>query len=164
MSGSGQKTLFLKFDGFRSGRKVCSGIPGDSALLAIVNMTPTLTICAVLVGTLWLRATTQYIVEADRLLIRRAGFTWMEIAFQDVDEIEYQAGFFDKLRQIKMYQLGFRKMLRIRKRRGFRYVLLNPRDPTPIIEAYRRFRARGFDRPTPRADTAGAPPQWLIRD
>ena len=81
------------------------------------DMTPTLTICVVLVGTLWLQATTHYIVEADRLLIRRAGFTWMEIQFRDVDEIEYQAGFFDKFLQIRMYQLGFRKLLR-KKRAG----------------------------------------------
>ena len=129
------------------------------------DMTLTLTICVVLVGTLWLQATTHYIVEADRLLIRRAGFTWMEIQFRDVDEIEYQAGFFDKFLQIRMYQLGFRKLLRIKKSGGFHYVLINPRDPAPIIEAYRRFRARGSDRPTDRADTAGsAPPPWLIRD
>jgi hypothetical protein len=41
----------------------------------------------------------------------------MEIQFRDVDEIEYQAGFFDKFLQIRMYQLGFRKLLR-KKRAG----------------------------------------------
>jgi hypothetical protein len=97
-------------------------------------------VCALIaLGTLWLRATTHYIVQADRLLIQGAGFIWMEIFFRDVEEIEPQAVFFDKLCQIRMYQRGFRKMLRIRKRRGFRYVLINPRDPEPIIEAYHRY-------------------------
>ena len=94
-----------------------------------------------LLGTLWLRATTHYIVEADRLLIRRAGFNWMEILFRDVEEIQHRSVFFDKLCQVRMYQLGFRKMLRIRRRRGFHYVLINPRDPAPIIDAFYRFSA-----------------------
>jgi len=94
------------------------------------------------VATLCLRATTHYLVEADRLLIRRAGFIWMEILFRDVEEIQLQGIFFQKLSQIRMYQLaGFRKILRIRKRSGFHYVLINPRDPALIIEAFRRFRA-----------------------
>jgi hypothetical protein len=92
-----------------------------------------------LVGTLWLRATTHYLVETDRLLIKRSGFVWMEILFRDIEDFQYQAFFLSKLWQIRLYQLGFRRMLRIRKRRGFRYVLINPRDPAPIIEAIQEF-------------------------
>jgi hypothetical protein len=114
-------------------------------------MTAFLTICALsVVGTLWLRATTHYLLEADRLLIRRAGLIWMEILFRDVEEIQYQAVFLSKISQIRMYRLGFGgKFLRIRRSRGFRYVLINPRDPAPIIEAFRRFRASPAHRPDP---------------
>jgi hypothetical protein len=115
--------------------------------------------------TLWFGATTHYIVEPDRLLIRRAGFVWMEIPFQDVEEMEHRAIFFDRFLQIRLYQLGFRKMLRIAKRRGFRYVLINPHDPAPIIEAFYKFNAL----PTDRSDPSASPgpefpfPDWLRR-
>lgn len=93
------------------------------------------------VGTVWLRATTEYKVEADRLRIKRTGFTWIEILFRDVEEIEHRSVFLSRLYQIRLYQLGFRQTLRIRRRRGFRYVLINPRDPASIWEAFQKFRA-----------------------
>jgi len=99
-----------------------------------------LTICAlVLVGTLSVRSTTNYTVQADRLLIRRAGFTWMEILFRDVEEIENQTLFFDKIFQVRMYRLGFGSTLRIRRKGFFRYVLINPDNPRALIEAYHTF-------------------------
>ena len=104
-----------------------------------------------LAGTLWLRATTRYIVESDRLLIKRAGFIWMEIPFRDIEDFQYQRIFLDKLLQVRLSQLGFRKMLRIRKRRGFRYVLINPRDPTPIIDAIQEFATLAAHCPDPSA-------------
>jgi len=111
-------------------------------------MMTVLTIVVIALGaTLWVRATTRYILEADRLLIRRAGFVWMDIPFRDVVDIESKPLFFDKLWQIKMSQLGSRRMLRIRRRRGFRYVLINPRDPAAIIAAFTAFRARSADGP-----------------
>ena len=95
-----------------------------------------------MVATLGLRVTTHYLVEADRLLMRRAGLIWMTILFRDVEEIELRSGVFDRLLQIRMYRLGRGwKILRITKRRGFRYVLINPRDPSLIIASFRRFRA-----------------------
>jgi hypothetical protein len=96
----------------------------------------------IVVSGLYLNATTHYIVEPGRLLIRCGGFVWMEIRYSDIEEMECKWVVFDSFRQIYMFQLGFRKMLKITKRNGFfRYVLLNPRDPKPIIEAVHRFRA-----------------------
>jgi hypothetical protein len=113
-------------------------------------MTVVLAIGALVVVRLLLRATTHYVVRADRLLIRRAGFIWMEILFGDVEEIECKTFFFDKFFQIRMYRLGFGKMLRItRSRKWNRYVLMNPRDPAPIIEAFRRFKGLPVRRSTP---------------
>jgi hypothetical protein len=94
-----------------------------------------------LAATIMLRATTRYILRPDRLLIRRSGFVWMEIFFDDVEEIEEQAVFFSKPFQIRLYQFVFRRMLRITKRKGFfRHVLLNPRDPAEIVRAVAAFK------------------------
>jgi hypothetical protein len=111
-------------------------------------MTVFLIIVAVhVIATLVLRGTTHYIVESDRLLIKRAGSIWMEIPFRDVEEIQHQAISISRFSEIRLYQLGIRKMFRIKKKRGFRYVLINPRSPAAIIEAYDRFRHWPANRP-----------------
>jgi hypothetical protein len=89
----------------------------------------------------------------------------MEILFQDVEEIQHQLVFLDRFLQIRLYQLGFRRMLRIRKRKGIRYVLINPSDPAPVIEAYYRFKALPKDRSDPSASPGPEVPfpDWLRR-
>jgi hypothetical protein len=127
-------------------------------------------------ATAWLRATTRYIVEPDRLIIRRAGFEWMQIPFQDVEDVEHRFVFFDKILQVRMYQLHFprfggprsarpiphsREMLnkgealRIRKKGFFRYVLINPVDPMPLLNAFAEFKANASHQ----ADTLEADPR-----
>ena len=116
-------------------------------------------ICAMF---LWLQTTTYYIAKADRLVIRRSGFVCMEILFDDIEEIEQIAISFDRWRQIRMYQLNWHlQQLRIVKRKGFfRYVVINPRDPTPIIEAFREFRTN-LSKRTEIEITKRPPPSWL---
>lgn len=88
--------------------------------------------------TLIVRSTTHYVIYDDRLVIWRIGFIWMEIPFRDVEEIKYQWAFLSQFSQIKMYRLSIPgRMLRIRKSCGFRYVLINPRNPDQIIQAWR---------------------------
>jgi len=100
------------------------------------------TICVLsLIAGLWLRATTHYILKPDRLLIKRAGLVWMEILFRDVEDMQAQNTFFSKLFEIRLYQLGFRGMLRIKRRKGLRYVLINPQEPELIVDLFRRFKA-----------------------
>jgi len=120
----------------------------------------------IFVATAWLRATTRYIVEPDRLIIRRAGLEWMQILFQDVEDIEHRLVFFDKILQVRMYQLRFprfggprsarpiphsREMLnkgealRIRKKGFLRYVLINPVDPMPLLNAFAEFKANALE-------------------
>jgi hypothetical protein len=65
----------------------------------------------------------------------------MDIPFRDVEEIQHQSIFIIKFCEIRLFQLGFRKTLRLKKKRGFRYVLINPRNPSTIIEAYDGFRS-----------------------
>src|SRR5437016_3770653 len=107
----------------------------------ISNLLPDVFACF-LVVTIWLRATTRYIVEADRILIRRAGFIWMTILFDDIENIEQIYLSFDNMFQIRMFQLNFswrRPMLKIVKRTGFfRNIVIDPRDPAPVMEAFRR--------------------------
>ena len=149
-----------------------------------------MTVWLALLGTIlaaagWLRATTRYIVEPDRLIIRRAGLEWMQIPFQDVEDIEHRLFFFDKILQVRMYQLRFpqfggsrsarpipqsREMLnqgetlRIRKKGYFRYVLINPVDPIPLLNAFAEFKTNA----SRQADTSEAGPGvqlpgWLQR-
>jgi hypothetical protein len=105
-------------------------------------------ICPLVVGvTLIVRATTHFILYSDRLVIRRIGLVWMEILFRDVEEIEYERVFLNQFSQIRMYRLGTpglpgRKFLRIKKRSGIRYVLLNPGDPERVIRAWRNHGAQ----------------------
>jgi hypothetical protein len=40
-----------------------------------------------------------------------------------------------------------RKVVRITRRKGIRYVLINPSDPAPIIVAFRRYRASHWSEP-----------------
>src|SRR5262249_32279106 len=144
-----------------------------------------LVLLIVLAATAWLRATTRYIVERDRLIIRRVGLEWMQIPFQDVEDIEHRLLFFDKILQIRMYQLRFPQIggprsarpiphsrdvlnpgeaLRIRKKGYLRYVLINPVDPMPLLNAFTKCKTNA-----PRqADTLESPglqlPDWLRRN
>ncbi|WP_424630181.1 PH domain-containing protein [Bradyrhizobium sp. SYSU BS000235] len=93
-----------------------------------------------MVVTLFAAATTRYILEDDRLVIRRGGFISMEIPYRDVDLIEYiddKPQFFGPER---LYRLAFplRNILRIqiRKKSSFHYVLINPRDPDYLIKTW----------------------------
>jgi hypothetical protein len=116
-------------------------------------MTVLLTICALcLAASLWLKATTRYVVAADRLLIRRGGVVWMEIPFADIAEIDDKGGAIDRFFQFRMYRLGLRRTLRITKKKGiFRCVLINPRDPAPLVEAFQRSRSASQHRAGPPA-------------
>jgi hypothetical protein len=100
-------------------------------------------ILGALLATAVVQATTRYIIHPDRLVIKRAGFIWMTILFRDIREIEHKTALFDRMFQIKMYQLASpRKMIRITKSTGFfQHVLLNPKDANPIFEAFHRSRA-----------------------
>ena len=97
-----------------------------------------------LIGAIWLRTTTVYDLKEDRLTISRSGWVWMEICFEDVDEILIQRAFVSRLRQIRLYRFPplFFKMTRITKRNGFRYVLINPENPQFIIDALQRYRSQ----------------------
>jgi hypothetical protein len=84
----------------------------------------------------------------------------MEIMFEDIEEVDYGAVFHRRRFEISLFQLRFGKMLRITKRTGFfRYVLINPSDPTPIIKAFREFRTNLSKESN--IDVTGPPPSWL---
>jgi hypothetical protein len=87
--------------------------------------------------TLFARATTYYVLEKDRLVIRRGGTVSMEIPYRDVDLIEYiedNSWFFGPER---LFRLSLRRLrIQIRKENGFHYVLINPRDPDLLIKSW----------------------------
>jgi hypothetical protein len=83
----------------------------------------------------------------------------MEISYSDIDLIEYVWGWLSP-RQ-RLYRLAFPTLkvlrLKIRKKHGFRYVLINPRDPDHVIRTWYLARypveaaAQGAQRPLPGA-------------
>jgi hypothetical protein len=98
--------------------------------------------------------TTDYKIKSDRLVIQRLGFVWMEILFADVEEIETGFAFLQRFRQIGLYQLNirtpfaaFRNGVRITRRKGVRYVLINPDDPELIVQAFRKYQASHWSEP-----------------
>ena len=72
----------------------------------------------------------------------------MEIKFDDIEEILVQRGFLTQFRQISFYQLPPRKIMRIQKRTGFRYVLITPKEPLRIIDAVNAYRSAHPVEPT----------------
>ena len=93
-----------------------------------------------MVVTLFASATTRYILEDDRLVIRRGGFVRMEIPYNDVDLIEYidnKVGlvFHERLCRLALPK---KKVVRIQIRRkvGFHAVLINPHDPDHLIKTW----------------------------
>lgn len=114
-----------------------------------------------MVVTLYARATTRYILEDDRLIIRRAGSVRMEIPYRDMDLIEYiddKGWFFGPERLYRLFLLA-RRVLRITIRRNgdLQYVLINPLDPDRVIKTWywakfpAEARAQGAQRPFPGA-------------
>ena len=91
----------------------------------------------------------------------------MEILFKDVEEIEQLTVVYGTISvQIRMYRLELDAMgdsYVSAKSRGFRYVLINPRDPAPVLDAFRRFKASRPEQPdlppTPRPPSRL--PDWL---
>ncbi|MEH2513115.1 hypothetical protein V1291_004469 [Nitrobacteraceae bacterium AZCC 1564] len=110
-----------------------------------------------MVVTLFASATTRYILEDDRLVIRRGGFISMEIPYRDVDLVEYieDNGLFFGPERLFRLSLSRLRVLRItiRRKSGFHYVLINPRDPDNVIKTWYRAkfpdeaRAQGAQRP-----------------
>ncbi len=112
-----------------------------------MEVLPVAIMVLLLAGALLVQATTRYVVEADRIVIRRSGFTWMAIRFDDVAEI--QAGGSFSIFNITMTQPAFRAKLRIRRKQGlFPTVVINPREPLPVLEAFARFQAAKRSAPT----------------
>ena len=106
-----------------------------------MNMLPVVVLLLVLAGAVVVLTTTRYVVDADRLRIRRIGFTWMEIPFDNV--VEIQTGTFTfSMFSIRMTQPAFGKRLKIRRKSGiFPDVIINPSEPTALVEAFARFQA-----------------------
>ena len=94
-----------------------------------------------LAGAVAVQASTRYVIEPDRILIRRTGFTWMEIPFDNVADIQLGAGF--SIFHIMMTQPAFRAKLRIKRKQGlFPTVVVNPRDPVALLQAFTRYQER----------------------
>ncbi len=90
--------------------------------------------------TLYARATTRYILEDDRLIIRRGGAVSMDIPYRDVDLIEYADAEQYYFTQERLFRLSFRKMkvlrITIKKEGKLHYILINPRDPDHLIKTW----------------------------
>jgi hypothetical protein len=100
------------------------------------------TIVELLVGAsmLIVHGSTRYILEDDRLIIRRGGFVVMDIPFSDIDLIEYVVNKLGLTFHERMYRLALPKAkvlrLKIKRKGGLRYLLINPRDPDHVIKTW----------------------------
>ena len=92
--------------------------------------------------TLVVRATTYFIVKDDRLIIRQLGFVRKTILFSEIEDIECESAFVRQSSQIALYQLSGGKLLRLTKKSGTRYVLINPSDPQRVIKAWSKYWAQ----------------------
>lgn len=90
--------------------------------------------------TLFASATTYYVLEGDRLIIRRGGTVSMEIPYRDVDLIEYvddKPRFFGPERLFRLSLQRLRVLrITINKKGKIHYVLINPRDPDLLIKSW----------------------------
>jgi hypothetical protein len=112
-------------------------------------MLPTVLMVLMVVAAIAVQATTRYVVESDRIRIVRTGFTWMNIPFDDVADIHVGSGAFS-IFNITMTQPAFRGKLRIRRKKGlFANVVINPREPIPLLESFARYHAAKTQPTTP---------------
>jgi hypothetical protein len=90
--------------------------------------------------TLIMYGSTRYVVEDDRIIIRRGGYVVMDIPFSDIDLIEYVVNKLGFTFHERMYRLALPKAkvlrLKIKRKGGLRYLLINPRDPDHVIKAW----------------------------
>jgi hypothetical protein len=82
-----------------------------------------------------------YEIGGSKLTIRFSTFTLMTIPYSEIDEIEVASSFANRFCSINLSN-GIRKMCRIRKSRGwFRYVIVTPREPKVLLNAFYAFRS-----------------------
>ncbi len=82
-----------------------------------------------------------YEIGDTQLTVRFFTFKLMTIPYSEIVEIEVAAIFGARIAQINLCN-GVRRMCRIRKSRGwFRYVLISPREPKILLNAFHRFRS-----------------------
>jgi hypothetical protein len=95
---------------------------------------------AEMVVTLYARATTYFVLEEDRLIIRRGGTVSMNIPYRDMDLIEYadDKQYFFPTERLFRLSLKTLKVLRItiNKKGDLHYILINPRDPDHLIKTW----------------------------
>jgi hypothetical protein len=82
-----------------------------------------------------------YEIGDTQLIIRFFTFKLMTIPYSQIMEIEVASIFGNRFAQINLSN-GIREMCRIKKSRGwFRYVIITPRDPKNLLNAFRTFRS-----------------------
>ncbi|MET4296578.1 hypothetical protein ABIB06_007373 [Bradyrhizobium sp. LB8.2] len=99
-----------------------------------------------------------YAIEDTQLTILFAAFKLMTIPYFQIVEIEVASIFDKRSTQINLGN-GIRQMCRIKKSRGwFRYVIVTPREPKLLLDAFHTFRSRA--NPV-KSDTTPPLPQFL---
>jgi len=109
--------------------------------------------------TFFASATTYYVLEEDRLIIRRVGTVSMNIPYRDMDLIEYANDQQRYFTQDRLCRLSFRRLrdlrITINKNGKLHYILINPRDPDHLIKTWYWARypddaqSQGAQRPLP---------------
>jgi hypothetical protein len=99
-----------------------------------------------------------YAIGDSQLTILLAAFKLMTIPYSQILEIEVASIFDRRLAQVNLSN-GIRQMCRIKKSRGwFRYVIVTPREPKLLLDAFHTFRSRA--NPI-KSDTTPPLPQFL---
>lgn len=92
------------------------------------------------VVTLFAAATTYYVLEEDRLIIRRGGTVSMNIPYRDIDLIEYADNKQQYFTLERLFRFSFRRLeilrITINKNDKLHYILINPRDPDYLIKTW----------------------------
>lgn len=95
-----------------------------------------------------------YAIGDSQLTILFAAFKLMTIPYSQILEIEVASIFDRRSAQVDLSN-GIRQMCRIKKSRGwFRYVIITPREPKLLLNAFQTFRSRAY----PIAKTSHATP------